>query len=340
MSANAVRTLWLPVNAESIAKAARVLEAGGLVAFPTETVYGLGARADDSRAVKRIFEAKGRPLGNPLIVHVRGIAEARALCRSWPEEARRLAEAFWPGPLTLVVACRQEVIAPEVRAGQDTVALRMPAHPAARALLDACAFPIAAPSANRSASISPTSAEHVLKSLSGRIDMVLDGGRTGYGIESAIVDVTRSPVVLLRQGALTQMDLARVVDVVDCSSHAVKEDESRAAPGLMDRHYAPEAITIVLPSNQIKFEVERRIAQNERIGVVAYSDAFRFHWPDVRVEMLPGRADAYAAELYAALHRLDDAHCDSIVIEAVPDGLEWAAVRDRLRRAGAPKPEP
>lgn len=337
MSQGASRTLRLPVNADSIAVAARLLADDGLVAFPTETVYGLGARADHSKVVRRIFEAKGRPSLNPLIVHVRDISQAASLCAEWPEAAQRLAHAFWPGPLTLVVRHNTKNIAPEVTAGNASVALRMPAHPAARALLEACDFCIAAPSANRSASISPTSADHVIKSLGGRIDMVLDGGRTGFGIESTIVDMTSNPVVLLRQGALSQIELAKYVDVVDASAHSMKESQSRSAPGLMHKHYSPDAFTLVLPANAIVEEVQRRLDQNEKIGVIVYSGAEMLlgRWPDLLVEKLSERASLYAAELYAALHRLDDARCDSIVIEAVPDVLEWAAVRDRLKRAAA-----
>ncbi len=328
------RTRYLPANAESIEQAAGVLAADGLVAFPTETVYGLGARADHSKAVRRIFEAKGRPSFNPLIVHVRDMEHAASLSEAFPDTARRLAEAFWPGPLTLVVRRRPNAIVSEVTAGNETVALRMPAHPVALSLLRACDFCIAAPSANRSASISPTSAAHVMKSLGGRIDMVLDGGRTGFGIESTIVDITCNPVKLLRQGALSQLELAKYADVVDASGKALKEGDLLSAPGMMEKHYSPDAILIVLPANAIINEIEKRLSQNEKIGILAYSNALK--WPEVhRIEMLCGEAPLYAAELYAALHRLDDAGSEVIVVEDVPFGLEWAAVRDRLRRASA-----
>lgn len=342
-----MRTERLPVEPASIERAAEILRAGGLVAFPTETVYGLGARADNEIAVRKIFEAKGRPPGNPLIVHIRGAFEAASIAAAWSPEAERLAAAFWPGPLTLVVTRRPGRIADAATAGGSTVALRVPAHPVSRALLDACGFPIAAPSANRSTSISPTTADHVLKSLDGRIDAVLDGGPTGYGIESTIVDMTSLPANLLRQGAIAEAEIAALVPVIDRSLGEVLLGERARAPGMHARHYAPRARVVLAAPGEAA--VEARAARSRRgakkVGALLLdgsADANELAslskgleplcaW----LEILPAAAPGYAAGLYAALHRVDDAGCDWLIIGAVPGAPAWAAVRDRLRRASA-----
>jgi L-threonylcarbamoyladenylate synthase len=343
-----MRTERIPVGPAGIERAAAILRAGGLVAFPTETVYGLGARADAEAAVRKIFEAKGRPPGNPLIVHVRGAAEAAGLAAEWPSSADRLAATFWPGPLTLVLERRPGRVADAVTAGGSTVALRVPAHPIARALLEASGISIAAPSANRSTSISPTTADHVLKSLDGRIDAVLDGGPTGYGIESTILDITSLPANLLRQGAISEAEIAAVVPVIDRSGAEVSLGERARAPGMHARHYAPRARVIVAAPGEAASEA--RAARSKKgavkigaLAIAASADAVELAalsegeeplcaW----IEILPAGAPGYAAGLYAALHRLDDAGCDWLIVTAVPGEPAWAAVRDRLRRASAP----
>jgi L-threonylcarbamoyladenylate synthase len=322
----------------SIERAAEVLRGGGLVAFPTETVYGLGARADSAEAVRRIFLAKGRPPGNPLIVHVRSAEDAALLCASWPEEAERLASAFWPGPLTLIAARRPDRVASEAAAGGPTVGIRVPAHPIARALLDACGLPVAAPSANQSTSISPTTADHVMKSLGGRIDMVLDGGPTGYGIESTIVDVTTNPVVILRHGAIPLSAIEALVPAVDRAGATVDPSQRARAPGSHARHYAPRARVILAPAADIFAEASARRERGERVGVLALEEAGSnpaAGSPALLIEALPADPVGYAAGLYAALHRLEDAVCDTILIAEVPDAPSWTAIRDRLRRASA-----
>ena len=318
----------------SIARAADRIRRGGLVAFPTETVYGPGARADDAAAVRAIFAAKGRPPGNPLIVHVASLDAARAAAAAFPESAERLGAAFWPGPLTLVVLRREGEggVVAEATAGGPTAAIRVPAHPVARALLDAAALPIAAPSANRSTAISPTTADHVMKSLGGRIDLVIDGGPTGFGIESAIVDVTRSPAVLLRHGAIALEAIAAVVPVVDRGSAVVAEGERAAAPGSHARHYAPRARVVLVPAEAAAGEVMTCRARGLRTGALERAPGSAIEAPN---EVLPDEPAGYAAGLYAALHRLEDTGCDVIVIAAPPGGGAWAAVRDRLRRASA-----
>jgi L-threonylcarbamoyladenylate synthase len=327
-------TARLGVDPDSIAHAAERIRGGGLVAFPTETVYGLGARADAAAAVRSIFVAKGRPAGNPLIVHVEGLHAARELAAAWPDAAERLAAAFWPGPLTLVVlrGAGPHAIVDEAAAGGPTVALRVPAHPVALALLRATALPIAAPSANRSTRISPTTADHVLKSLAGRIDAVVDGGATGFGIESSIVDVTRSPAVLLRHGAVSLAALAALVPVVDGGSAVAAESERALAPGQHARHYAPRAIVRLVARETVAGEVAAMRASGLVVGAVerapgSIHEGPRFELPDEPVQ--------YAAALYAALHALEDAGCDGIVLAAPPEGEAWAAVRDRLTRASA-----
>ena len=327
-----MRTEVLPFNPDSVARAAELLRAGSVVAFPTETVYGLGARADDSTAVKRIFEAKGRPSTNPLIVHVADVAAARELVDAFPEAAERLAEAFWPGPLTLVLKRRLGVVADEVVAGGDTVAVRIPASPAAQALLEATRLPLAAPSANRSMSISPTTAEHVLKSLDGRIPLILDAGPCRCGIESTIVDVTRTPAILLRPGAVSPDALRAIVEVADPGAIVVSHDERAPAPGTSAKHYAPRATVILVAPNVFLDELERHRASGLSVGILSFMSE---HSRGAPVEILPDDPEAYAAGLYAALHRLDDAECQEILVVEPPGTPVWLAVRDRLRRAAA-----
>lgn len=327
-----MRTERLSTDPASLARAAEILRSGGLVAFPTETVYGLGARADDPRAVRRIFEAKGRPAGNPLIVHVLDAAAARALTEAWPEPAERLARAFWPGPLTLVLARRRDRVADEVAAGGPTVAVRAPAHPVAQALLRAASLPIAAPSANRSSEISPTAAEHVKKALDGRIDAIIDGGPCARGIESTIVDVTAEPAILLRPGAVPAADIAARVPLRARSGLVIAPGERAPAPGAHARHYAPRARVILAPPLDVRALADAASAQGARVGVLergAPSLAAPLH------ELLPADPEAYAAGLYAALHRLEDGACDVLIIAEPPDDPAWDAIRDRLRRASA-----
>jgi L-threonylcarbamoyladenylate synthase len=326
----------LPISPASLALAAERIRQGGLVAFPTETVYGLGARADDDAAVRSIFLAKGRPPGNPLIVHVPRAASARSAAAHWPEAAETLAAAFWPGPLTLVVERRlgRGGVVPEATAGGPTVALRVPAHPVALALLEAADLPIAAPSANRSTTISPTTADHVLKSLDGRVDLILDGGPTGLGIESSIVDVTRTPAVLLRQGALSFATLAALVPLVDHSGGVVPEGERAAAPGGHARHYAPRARLLLLAPDAVHGAVEALRAGGTPIGSLEQAPGTVSTGPR---EILPSDPAGYAAGLYAALHRLEDAGSSAIVVGVPPEGDPWAAVHDRLQRAAVPE---
>src|SRR5690242_6187855 len=232
----------LRVDAAALARAAAVLRGGGLVAFPTETVYGLGANALDPAAVARIFAAKGRPATNPLIVHVAEAAEAVRVAAAWPEAAARLAERFWPGPLTLVLP-RRDTVPDAVTAGGPTVAVRVPAHPVARALIRAAGVPVAAPSANRSTQVSPTRAAHVLTGLDGRIDLLLDGGPTAGGLESTVLAVTASPPRLLRRGLVRPGEIEAVVGALARSGPvAAATGQVLPSPGMLGRHYAPRAV--------------------------------------------------------------------------------------------------
>ena len=321
-------------DASVLARAAELLAQGRLVAFPTETVYGLGAHALDAAAVQRIYAAKGRPAFNPLIVHVADAEGARTVTREWPETAEKLANAFWPGPLTLVLP-KQPRVPAEVSAGLDSVAVRVPAHPVALALLRAAGVPIAAPSANRSTGVSPTSARHVEKGLGDRVDLIIDGGETDVGIESTVVDLTQTPPVILRPGVITREALERVIGAeVRFASRAVPDDEARPSPGMMEKHYAPNArVVLVDARDQARAGEYARHARErgERIGLIDFG-ALTTEVVDEHITM-PRDAASYARGLYAALHTLDDAGCTLIIVERVPLESSWDGVRDRLSRA-------
>lgn len=312
---------------------AEVLRGGGLVAFPTETVYGLGAHALDPEAVARIFAAKGRPGYNPLIVHTADADGARRLASAWPDAAEALAAAFWPGPLTLVVP-RAANIPDSVTAGLDTVALRVPAHPVAHALLGAADLPVAAPSANRSTQVSPTTARHVARSLGDRVDLILDGGPCAVGIESTVLSVAGEVPTILRPGVISLDHLRAVVGEVALASADPQGKAARPSPGMMDRHYAPRAAVRLLPAEGREEAIDRaarEVDAGRRVGGLLLRPA-----GDPRIDpvvLLPEDAVAYASRLYASLHELDDAGCDLILVDPVPDTPAWAGIRDRLRRA-------
>lgn len=312
-----------------ILEAVALLNAGELVAFPTETVYGLGADARNPSAVARIFAAKGRPPGHPLIVHVSSLAAAREWIAELPDVARRLAESFWPGPLTIVLPKAGNVPA-GVTGGQSTIALRAPAHPVARALLAAFGGGIAAPSANRYGRISPTRAADVREELGDRVALVLDGGDCDVGLESTIVACLDDRVTLLRPGAVSRSQLADVVGPV-----ADADAGSPRAPGRDRSHYAPRTALAVIEAGKLRAEVERALAAGLRLAVLAQGGAplvsDRLVW-----RALGRRPAEYGRALYAALRDLDRAGAARILVEAVPADESWAAVADRLQRAAAP----
>jgi L-threonylcarbamoyladenylate synthase len=324
-----------PPTAEVIARAAVILRAGGLVAFPTETVYGLGANALDPEAVSRIFTAKGRPANNPLIVHLSEAKEALRVAAAWPASAARLAEHFWPGPLTLVLPKRPEV--PDVvTAGGATVAVRVPAHPVAQALLRAAGMPVAAPSANRSGYLSPTRAEHVLRGLDGRIDMILDGGPVTGGIESTVLDVTTDPPRLLRPGLVSVEELQRLIGPVMIAAARVATDSPLPSPGMLTRHYAPRT-PLELAEDDGRTRVLGLRSAGVVVGWLPFSPTEAVDQPEVLTIPMPLDPAGYAAKIYAALHMLDEAGVQRIVVALPPDQTEWLAVRDRLRRAAEPE---
>lgn len=315
-------------DAGSIGKAADVLRAGHLVAFPTETVYGLGANALDPAAVDRIYAAKGRPSYNPLIVHVSSVARAQDVVALWPDAADRLAQAFWPGPLTLVLP-RRAIVAAGVTAGLDTVAVRVPAHPVALALITAADLPVAAPSANRSTEVSPTTAAHVEKSLGDRVDMILDGGPTHVGIESTVLDLSSAHPTLLRPGMISIARLEAIVGPIVQASHTGGE-AARPSPGMLEKHYSPRARVVLVDASDVGMRVEQERASSQRVGAMVITADVE---PSSTIMRLPAEAEHYASRLYATLHALDDVGSDVIVIERVPNSSEWLGVQDRLRRA-------
>jgi L-threonylcarbamoyladenylate synthase len=309
-----------------IARAAAAIRAGELVAFPTETVYGLGAAALEARAVAKIYAAKGRPDYNPLIVHTLGIEQARALVREWPPLAEALARRFWPGPLTLVLP-KLPIVPDLVTAGLPSVAVRAPAHPVARALLEAAAVPIAAPSANRFQAISPTTAAHVERSLGLDVALILDGGPTSVGIESTVVALTEPQPTLLRLGGLAAAAIEAVTGPL-ARPTATERGVARASPGLDDRHYAPRGELRLLARAELLAAVDGPAP----VGSISFEPA-----PSGvdHALVLPRDPSDYARLLYASLHTLDELGCRRILVEATPDEPAWAAIVDRLRRAAA-----
>jgi L-threonylcarbamoyladenylate synthase len=289
----------------------------------------LGANALDADAVRRIFEAKGRPANNPLIAHVPDVEAARALAAGWPAAADTLASQFWPGPLTLVVS-KAPGVPDLVTAGLPAVALRVPSHPVALALLRASGVPIAAPSANRFTELSPTTAAHVAASLDDRVALILDGGPTSVGIESTVVDLTGEQPRLLRPGMVTLAELEHAVGPV-APPPVVSDTAPRLSPGLHARHYAPRARLRVVELA----EVERVLAETRvtPVGALVLSDLV---WPVMHPIRMPADPVAYANRLYAALHALDALGCRLILVERPPASGAWLGVQDRLQRAATP----
>jgi L-threonylcarbamoyladenylate synthase len=317
----------LPATAASIREAAARLRAGELVAFPTETVYGLGADAANPAAVRRVFAAKGRPADHPVIVHAANAAAAAHWAAAMPEPAQRLAAAFWPGPLTLVVA-RAAHVSAVVTGGQDSIGLRVPSHPVAHALLTEFGGGVAAPSANRFGRISPTTAAHVIDDLGDALTLVIDGGACALGIESTIVAVTGDETVLLRPGGIGIAALTRVLGRAPLPPGA---DAPRAS-GTLPAHYAPRTAALLIAPELLRAELTQHLARDERVAVLARTLA-RPAGFDAPWIVAPRDAAGYAHDLYANLRALDAANADLIAIEALPADDEWLAVRDRIARA-------
>ncbi len=334
-----LKTELLPTHTPALFEAAvrravELLRTGEVVALPTETVYGLAANALDEAAVRRIFAVKGRPAHNPIIVHVADEAMARRCASSWPDAAARLSRAFWPGPLTLVLP-RAEEIPEVVTAGGPTVGVRWPSHPLIQAVIRACGFPLAAPSANPSNEISPTTAGHVWRNLGGKIPLIVDGGAAQVGIESSVIDVTSSPTRLLRPGIISPESLRAVVGRVATGEDVVVG--ALRSPGQLPRHYAPKARLLVWPwADELALRA-RMTAEGlvpARTQVVAHT-RIPLGGGFAGVSVIPHDAEAFARALYAELHRCDAVGADWILVEAVPETPEWHGVADRLRRASA-----
>jgi L-threonylcarbamoyladenylate synthase len=295
----------------SLEEAAARIREGKLIAFPTETVYGLGANALDAAAVAKIFEAKGRPSTSPLIVHVASLAMAREIVAEWPPEAEQLAQQYWPGPLTLVLP-KSPAIPDIVTAGLPTVGIRMPAHPIALQLIEAAGVPIAAPSANRFMGLSPTTADHVRQAF-GEVIPVLDGGACEVGIESTVVSIVNGKLTLLRPGIISLHDVS--------AAASPEKGESHAAPGMHARHYSPQTRLILVKGVA---ELPSRLGAflwRKKPGLTA------------RCVHMPFHAASYARRLYSVLHEVDGEGWPWIAVELPPDKPEWAAIRDRLQRA-------
>jgi len=305
-----------------IRRAAELLKQGRLVAFPTETVYGLGADAWNPAAVKKLYAVKQRPADHPVIVHFASADQAFTWAREVPDSARALAQRFWPGPLTLIL--KRTSKAPDfITGGQDNVGVRVPSHPVAHELLAAFGGGVAAPSANRFGAVSPTTASHVLADLGTDVDLVLEGGATQVGIESTILDLSGDAPVLLRPGHISRQQLQEALGTEVGEKSAASPRHS----GGLERHYAPRTPARLVPTHELDREIERL---GDKVAVLAFSR------PDERVDYwlrMPRDAQAYARKLYAALRELDSTGCEAILIEAPPEGADWTAVLDRLRRA-------
>ena len=313
----------------AIKDAVAVLRTGGLVAFPTETVYGLGADASNPDAVTKIYAAKGRPRSHPLIVHLHDVSALPGWAREIPPHAERLAARFWPGPLTLIFKRTPQVL-DLVTGGQDTVALRVPSHPIAQALLREFGGGIAAPSANRYGRVSATTAEHVRSEFGRAVECVLDGGASDVGIESTIVDVSGAEPVLLRPGAILLSDLERAAG----ASVAPRSASSPRASGTHEKHYAPQTPLLVVESDLLLELAASMTRQGSPIAVLSRSFAQPLT-KNVTWIAAPKDAAGYAHDLYANLRRLDHSGSSAILVEQPPLEPEWAAIHDRLTRAAA-----
>jgi L-threonylcarbamoyladenylate synthase len=337
MMAEVLPTYTPVLFADAVKRATELLRAGEVVALPTETVYGLAANALDARAVAKIYEAKGRPTHNPIIVHVASVEMAQRCVTKWLTVADDLAKAFWPGPLTVVLPQAKEI--PEiVTAGGQTVGVRWPSHPFMQAVIRECNFPLAAPSANLSSRLSPTNADHVRRQLGEKIQLIVDGGQSQVGIESTVIDLTTEPPTVLRPGMIHEPSLIAVTgDLIGYREVKLPQSQALRSPGLLEKHYAPKARLILLgwrDDAEFKVQSSKLKAQSSRIHLIAHT-----HIPSGEglacVSVIPHDAEAFARAIYAELHRCDEAGADLIIVEALPETPEWRALADRLRRASA-----
>jgi L-threonylcarbamoyladenylate synthase len=325
---------------KAVKRAAELLRAGEVVALPTETVYGLAANALDENAVAKIFQVKGRPANNPIIVHVASVEMAKRCVKQVPELADKLSKSFWPGPLTLVLP-RAEKIPEIVTAGGATVGIRWPSHPFIQAVIRECGFPLAAPSANLSNCISPTNAEHVRAQLDGKIPLIVDGGQSQVGIESTVLDLSVSPPQILRPGMIHAESIFAALkncelQIANCKLNSPADAKLRS-PGLLEKHYSPKAKLLVL-----NWRDDANLLEQIRHSPFAIRHCFiiaHTHIPSAEnfadVSVMPHDAEAFARAFYAELHRCDAAGAELIVVEAPPETPEWSGITDRLRRAAA-----
>jgi L-threonylcarbamoyladenylate synthase len=320
---------------KAVHRASELLRAGEVVALPTETVYGLAANALDEQAVAKIFQVKGRPAHNPIIVHVSDNEMAAACVAEWTESAKQFSRAFWPGPLTLVLP-RAKSIPDNVTSGGETVGVRWPSHPFMQAVIRECGFPLAAPSANLSNQISPTNPEHVRAQLEGKIPLIVDGGQSQVGIESTVLDLTASPPRVLRPGMIHEESLAAAGGEVQSSRFEIQNSGLRS-PGMLAKHYSPKAKLAVLGWKD-DADLQNQIRNSEfgirNCFVIAHTK-IPVGFGAANVSVIPHDAEAFARALYAELHRCDAAGAELIVMEAPPETPEWAGIADRLRRAAA-----
>lgn len=322
---------------EAIFTAAQILKDGGLVGIPTETVYGLAANALNGKAVAKIFAAKGRPMDNPLIVHISEFNQLYKLVKEVPEAAKKLADKFWPGPMTIILP-KADIIPDEVSAGLDTVAVRFPSHPAARALIDAAGLPLAAPSANLSGHPSPTTAEHVMNDLNGKIEAVLDGGPCGVGVESTVITLATNPPRLLRPGGITLEQLREVLGEVEMDNavlNPLQNGVRAASPGMKYKHYSPKANVIIIDSD---FDTYRNYVNHHSVEGTA---ALCYNGEDSGLTVPTvcyGSEDDYgeqARELFDALRKLDDIHAKTVYARCPePKGVGLAVYNRLIRAAG------
>jgi len=331
---------------KKIEQAAACLLEGNLVAFPTETVYGLGANAFNRKAVERVFFAKGRPFQDPLIVHIALLRMLHEVTQHIPDAAQSLIERCWPGPLTLILP-RHPRIPAEVSAGLNTVAVRMPSHPIALALIESAGVPVAAPSANRFGYTSPTSAAHVLADLDGRIDLLIDGGMPIVGVESTVLDLTQSVPIILRPGGVTQEQLIKILDSEVLCGDQSKRDQIAAmpSPGMLTRHYAPHATLILIESEnsvnacrQLVIEAKLRLDWGKRVGLLVVDEEAQFFEKlDVRIEKIGSTHNLaqIANRLYSAIRTLDEEQVDFILARSFGTNGLGLAILDRLRRAAS-----
>ncbi len=326
----------------AVARAAELLRAGEVVALPTETVYGLAANALDAKAVARIFEIKGRPAHNPIIVHVASLEMAQRCVADWPAVADKLARAFWPGPLTLVLP-RSKEIPDIVTAGGRTVGVRWPSHPFIQAVIRECGFPLAAPSANLSNRVSPTNAGHVSKDLGNKIRLIVDGGQSQVGIESTVLDLAVSPPRVLRPGMIHGESLMAVLQ--GCGLQVTGGGGERQiaggagkmlrSPGNLPKHYSPKAkleIGSWRGTQDLEMQITNRALQIAKVHVIAHT-VIPGGGGFGRVSVIPHDAEAFARAIYAELHECDEAGAELIIVEQLPGTNEWQAIADRLKRA-------